>query len=169
MPLQSSVCPRPLVSLPCLFSQRQTSQPLVFPYPPPAPSPRRPTSSPSCHQSRARSPPSPRSLTTCQQARALISLSRLWPSPVRSGPWQPPSLNASRHWVVSGSLDLGHSHAQKKSNTNDTVTEGGFISLPGNATGVSASLSGLLSLINFINFLLGPVASILPGFATAAV
>ncbi|KAK7707001.1 hypothetical protein SLS64_007209 [Diaporthe eres] len=46
--------------------------------------------------------------------------------------------------------------------------QGGFIPLPGNVTGVSASLSGLLSLINFITFLLGPVTSILPAFATAA-
>ncbi|KKY32802.1 hypothetical protein UCDDA912_g07244 [Diaporthe ampelina] len=46
--------------------------------------------------------------------------------------------------------------------------QGGFIPLPGNVTGVSSSLSGLLSLINFITFLLGPVSSIIPGIATGA-
>lgn len=47
-----------------------------------------------------------------------------------------------------------------------TFTEGGFIPLPGNVSGVASSLSGLLSLINFITFLLGPASSIIPGIAT---
>ncbi|POS78445.1 hypothetical protein DHEL01_v203176 [Diaporthe helianthi] len=43
------------------------------------------------------------------------------------------------------------------------LSQGGIIPVPANVAGVSSSLSGLLSLINLIQFLLGPTSSLIPG------